>query len=411
MGDFGAQPPVPPGGHRHPGRRGRRDRPGPRGSASIPSMPVTSVSSPAPPLRCSRWRSSCSRAPRGARSATASALWAGCGALAVGVAAAFRPEVLGAAVGAQGPGVEWLDAVAVAAMAVAPLLFGAGTAARHPAAAGRSHGAHRRCALGRRGPRSAGAGRPAVRRGDAGLGGHGRRRRGPRGRGTGRGGDLAGTGRRLHRAWVATAVAVLVGRPHALRPHPVRSGRRGGGNRERLGRRRRASSRRWACWSALVGCSLELARAHEDQTLKLFDSTLEAETADVARAGAGRRPPGPPPRPDQRHHGHRRRRHDPRARVREAVGRRPEHAGPRGRLGHRPAPRPGGSGEQCRHPGLAGRDGGRRGPRPGLAGGPRTRRDARPRRRRLARGDRRSGTPAGGLRLPAGTDDAGDRAR
>ena len=54
------------------------------------------------------------------------ALWAGCGALVVGVAAASRTELIGAVLGRWSPDGRWLAAVAAAGLAVAPLIFGAG---------------------------------------------------------------------------------------------------------------------------------------------------------------------------------------------------------------------------------------------------------------------------------------------
>ncbi|MDP1806481.1 MAG: hypothetical protein Q8K72_15000, partial [Acidimicrobiales bacterium] len=58
------------------------------------------------------------------------ALWAGCGALLIGVAAASRPELIGALLGEWSPDEQWLTAVSAAGLAVAPLLFGAGLIVR-----------------------------------------------------------------------------------------------------------------------------------------------------------------------------------------------------------------------------------------------------------------------------------------
>ena len=218
------------------------------------------------------------------------ALWAGCGALVIGVAAASRPELLGALFGDRAPDDRWLAAVAAAGLTVAPLLFGAGLvprleklrvgAASLTAAAMLAVGAlsivfH---ALPRLGTSlsvfqlTAGDGAGSVAAGTLVVGfwlalavGY--------------------TVRGLRRRWLYTWAGLML---FAL----TLSGLSAGGGR---------TGNAWAVGAALlealgvvlalVGSHLELTRAYEDQTLKLWDSTLEAETAEVrerVRVGAYR---------------------------------------------------------------------------------------------------------------------------
>ena len=218
------------------------------------------------------------------------ALWAGCGALLVGVAAAFRPELAGAVLGDRGSDDRWLASVTAAGFAVAPLLFGAGlvlpverlrvsaaslTAGAMVALAVLSVVIHAWPPLGAALSVSQLTGSEGV-------------------------GSVAGglvvvglwlslavgyTVRGLRRHWLYTWAGLML---FALTLSGLSAG----------------ASRTGYAWSAgaavlealgvllaLVGSHLELTRAYEDQTLKLLDSTLEAETAEVrerVRVGAGR---------------------------------------------------------------------------------------------------------------------------
>jgi signal transduction histidine kinase len=215
------------------------------------------------------------------------ALWAGCGALLVGVAAACRPELAGVVLGDRGPDDAWLASMEVAALAVAPLLFGAGLLPRL-----------RRLPAGAASLTAGVIGAVAV----LAVLVHAAPRLGSAlsitqltgGDGTG---SLAGgivvmavwlalavayTVRGLRRRWIYTwpglmLFAVALSGLGAGAADPTNTWAVGGVLLEAVG-----------VVIAMVGSLVELTRAYEDQSLLLIDSTLEAETAEAReRAHAG----------------------------------------------------------------------------------------------------------------------------
>ena len=207
-------------------------------------------------------------------------LWAGAAALLVGVAAAARPELAGALLGDHSPGAHALGAVSTAAMAVAPVLLGAGLVPGlgrfRISAAGLVAGAL--AAVGLLSLVLAAADSVARSLTVAQL---------TSGEGAPRamGGVLVAaawlalaigyTVRGLRRRWLHTWVGPML---FALTLSGLGAGAAGGDNGWAVGAAvLEAVGMVWA----VVGCHLELTRAYEDQTLQLFDSTLEAETAEV----------------------------------------------------------------------------------------------------------------------------------
>lgn len=208
------------------------------------------------------------------------AMWAGCGALMIGVAAASRPELLGVLLGDRAPDDRWLGAVAVAALAVASLLFAAGlvprvrrlrlgpsslTAAALAAAAALALSIRAVPEIGRAlsvSQLTGGDGVGAVAAGAA----------------------VAGawlalavgyTVRGIRRRWLYTWAGLML---FAVTLSGLASGAAGPENAWAAGA---AALEAAGVLVALVGSHLELTRAYEDQTLQLSDSALEAETAEV----------------------------------------------------------------------------------------------------------------------------------
>lgn len=218
------------------------------------------------------------------------ALWAGCGALVVGVAAASRPELAGAVLGAWSPDDRWLTAVAAAGLAVAPLLFGAGLVPRLaplPVSAASLTAA----------AMVAVAALAAVFRAVPGLGSA--LSVSQLTSGDGAGGVLGGTVvtaiwlglavgytvRGLGQRWLYTWAGLML---FALTLSGLTAGAAGPTNAWSVGAVLLEST---GVLLAMVGSQFELTRAYEDQAVQLIDSTLEAETAEVrarVRAGAVR---------------------------------------------------------------------------------------------------------------------------
>jgi len=208
------------------------------------------------------------------------ALFAGAASLLAGVAAAARPELLGVLLGTASPDHRSLVAVAEAATALAPLLFAAGLVPwlrrrRFGAAAvlGVAGAALVALAIGLNGARGLGAalgvaqltaaqGAPAAVRGSLvtvlwlGL-------------------AVVYTVRGLHRRRLYTWAGLLL---FALTLSNLAAGAAGPSNSWTIGA---AVLELLGVLAAVVGCHLDLTRAYEDQTLLLFDSELEAETAQV----------------------------------------------------------------------------------------------------------------------------------
>ena len=216
------------------------------------------------------------------------ALWAGCGALVIGIAAACRPELTGPLLGGGGPDDEWLSSIGAAALAVAPLLFAAGLIPRlrrlPVSAASLAAGAMLAVAaltlVGHAVPSLRTAVSVSQLTGGGGVG------------------SLAGgivvialwlalavgyTTRGLSRRWLYTWPGLML---FAV-------------TLSELGAGAAAPTNAWAVGAvlleavgvllAMVGSHFELIRVYEDQSLQLIDSALEAETAEVrerARAGA-----------------------------------------------------------------------------------------------------------------------------
>lgn len=215
------------------------------------------------------------------------ALWAGCGALVVGVAGASRPELIGAVLGDWSPDERWLTAVAAAGLAVTPLIFAAGLVSRlgrlPVSAASLTAGAM-----------TAVAAFAMVFRAFPDLGAA--LSVSQLTRGDGAGGLIGGTVvtgvwlglavgytvRGLGRRWLYTWAGLML---FALTLSALVAGAA-------------KPTNAWAVSAvllesigvllAMVGSQLELTRAYEHQAVELIDSTLEAETAEVrARARAG----------------------------------------------------------------------------------------------------------------------------
>lgn len=218
------------------------------------------------------------------------ALWAGCGALMIGVAAAARSEVLGALLGEWSPDERWLTAGSAAALAVAPLLFGAGLVlylGRLPVGAASLTG----------GALAVGAALAVLFRAAPELG---------TGlsvsqltRGEGLGGVFGGivvlavwlglavgyTVRGLGRRWLYTWAGLML---FALTLSALAAGAAGPTNSWAVGA---VLIECIGVLLAMIGSHFELTRAYEAQALELVDSALEAETAEVrarVRAGAVR---------------------------------------------------------------------------------------------------------------------------
>jgi len=208
------------------------------------------------------------------------AVWAGCGTFVVGVAAACRPELLGAVLGDRRPGERWLGIVATSAMAVAAVLFGIGLFAGvrrlrvTPSAvtAGALAAIAALSLLVDAIPRL----EPALTLGQLTSGGDG---------------TAVAAGAAVVTIWLADAVGwTLLGLQH-----PWRFSWAGlmlfSLTFAGLAAGAAATSNAWSLGAvllegmglvlALVGAHLELNRVHEHQMLKLFDTALEAETADV----------------------------------------------------------------------------------------------------------------------------------
>jgi signal transduction histidine kinase len=208
------------------------------------------------------------------------ALWAGSSALLVSIAVAARPELVGALLGAATPDAATLGAVSAAATALVPVLLAAGLVV----------GLRRR----RIGPAVVGIGAvvaaatlafvfdryPEFARNSAVsalTSGDGARSvvAGLTFTGVWLALAVGYTVRGLHRRWLYTWVGLLL---FALTLAGLAAGAGeaddvwavGAGTLEAVG-----------VVIALVGCYLELTRAYEDQSLQLFDSALEVETAEV----------------------------------------------------------------------------------------------------------------------------------
>ena len=215
------------------------------------------------------------------------ALWAGCGALVVGVAAASRPELAGAVLGDWRPDERWLNAVAGAGLTVAPLLFGAGLLARvgslPVSAASLATGAMASVAL------MAIAFHAAPDVGSA-------LSVSQLTAGDGAGGVFGGmvvtgvwlglavgyTVRGLGRRWLYTWAGLML---FAMTLSGLAAGAAEPTNAWAVGAVLLEAT---GVLLAMVGSHFELTRAYEDQAVQLIDSTLEAETAEVrARVRAG----------------------------------------------------------------------------------------------------------------------------
>ena len=218
------------------------------------------------------------------------ALWAGCGALVIGLAAASRSELVGALLGEWSPDDRWLAAVAAAGLAVAPVLFGAGLVPRlgrvPVSAASLTAGAMASVAalalVFHAAPDIGTALSVSQLTRGAGLGGV-------------FGGILVTaiwlglavgyTIRGLGRRWLYTWAGLML---FALTLSALAAGAAGPTNAWAVGAVLMESI---GVLLAMVGSHFELTRAYENQALELVDSALEAETAEVrarVRAGAVR---------------------------------------------------------------------------------------------------------------------------
>ena len=215
------------------------------------------------------------------------ALWAGCGALVIGVAAASRSELIGALLGEWSPDERWLTAAAAAGLAVAPLLFGAGLVPylRRLAVGAASLTA---CALAavavlatvfRAVPDLGRALSVSQLTGGEGLGGvFG----GIVVAGIWLGLAVGYTVRGLGRRWLYTWAGLML---FALTLSALAAGAAGPTNTWAVGAVLLEST---GVLLAMVGSHFELTRAYEEQALELIDSALEAETAEArARVRAG----------------------------------------------------------------------------------------------------------------------------
>ncbi len=208
------------------------------------------------------------------------ALFAGAASLSVGVAAVARPELLGVLLGTASPDPRSLVAVSEAATALVPVLFAAGLVPwlrqrRCGAAAvlAVSGSALVVLAFGLKNARGLG---PALGVAQL-IGGHGAR--------------AAVLGVVVTLLWLGLAVGYTVQGLHrhrlytwaalllfALTLSNLAAGAAGPSNSWTIGA---AVLELLGVLAAVVGCHLDLTRAYEDQTLLLFDSDLEAETAQV----------------------------------------------------------------------------------------------------------------------------------
>lgn len=208
------------------------------------------------------------------------ALWAGAAGLAVALAAATRPELVEALLGSHAPADAALRATSTAAMVVTPILFAAGLAPVvqriKMTAAGLGVIAVAAVAvLAVLVSASPAVGRaltlPQLARG---------------GSGGAVGGGLVvaaawlglATGytvRGLRRRWLYTWAGPLL---FALTLSGVAAGAADAGNGWAIGA---AVLEALGMAAAVVSCHAELTRTYEDQSLQLFDSELDAETAEV----------------------------------------------------------------------------------------------------------------------------------
>lgn len=216
------------------------------------------------------------------------ALWAGCGALVIGVAAACRPELAGVVLGDRGPDDGWLASVGPAGLVVAPLLFAAGLVPRlrrlPVSAASLTAGAMAAVAaltiMVHAFPRLQTAGSVSQLTGGDGLG-------------SVTGGiavlavwlalAVAYTARGLSRQWLYTWPGLML---FAVTLSGLAAGAAGPTNAWAVGA---VLLEALGVLLAVVGSQVELIRAYEHQSLQLLDSALEAETAEVrerVRAGA-----------------------------------------------------------------------------------------------------------------------------
>ncbi|HET7722401.1 MAG TPA: HAMP domain-containing sensor histidine kinase [Acidimicrobiales bacterium] len=218
------------------------------------------------------------------------ALWAGCGALVIGVAAASRSELAGALLGEWRPDERWLTAVSAAGLTVAPLLFGAGLVSRlgrlPVSAASLTGGAlavvAALAALFRAAPELGTALSVSQLTRGEGLGGvFG----GVVVLGIWLGLAVGYTVRGLGRRWLYTWAGLML---FALTLAALAAGAAGPTNSWAVGAVLIESI---GVMLAMVGSHFELTRAYENQAIQLIDSALEAETAEVrarVRAGAVR---------------------------------------------------------------------------------------------------------------------------
>lgn len=208
------------------------------------------------------------------------ALWAGAAALMVGVASGTRPELVGALLGWGPTSHRMLTAVSEAATALAPVLFAAGLVPgmRRPSlgpAAMLLLAAAVLAAL-TLVVRAAPDVGPALAVSQATGGG---------GAGSVVGGLVVSgawlalavgyTVRGLRRRWLYTWAGLLL---FALTLAGLAAGAARGGDGWAVGA---GAIEALGVLIAVVGCHLELTRAYEDQSLQLFDSTLEVETSEV----------------------------------------------------------------------------------------------------------------------------------
>lgn len=218
------------------------------------------------------------------------ALWAGCGALVIGVAAASRAELAGAVLGDWSPDERWLTALGAAGLAVAPLIFAAGLVPRvgelpvsAASLAGGAMAATTALALAFRAAPDLGTALSVSQLT----------------RGEGLGGVFGGivvtgiwlglavgyTVRGMGRRWLYTWAGLML---FALTLSALAAGSAGATNAWAVGAVLMESI---GVLLAMVGSHFELTRAYENQALELIDSALAAETAEVrarARAGAVR---------------------------------------------------------------------------------------------------------------------------
>lgn len=208
------------------------------------------------------------------------AVWAGCGALMLGVAAASRPELLGILLGDHVPDDPWLAAVAVAAPAVAALLFAAGLVPRlrwlqigPTALTAAALTAVAALALSIRAAPGIGTALSVSQL--TGADGMGAVAAGAAVTGAWLALAVGYTVRGIRRRWLYTWAGLLL---FAVTLSGLAAGAAGPANAWGVGA---AAMEAAGVLVALVGSHFELTRAYEDQTLQLSDSALDAETAEV----------------------------------------------------------------------------------------------------------------------------------